>query len=81
MTLWKQNGKKIDFRKTVCSWLCFHFSLCCFSLPSLPFFLLLCLLQVVEIALKVSPVLSSHMFQPLLPPVFRGIVEGEVSST
>uniref|UniRef100_A0A671SWT0 Importin-11 n=1 Tax=Sinocyclocheilus anshuiensis TaxID=1608454 RepID=A0A671SWT0_9TELE len=34
-------------------------------------------LQVVEIAIKVSPVLGSHMFQPLLPAVLRGIVEGE----
>ncbi|XP_062372497.1 importin-11 [Sardina pilchardus] len=34
-------------------------------------------LKVVEIALKVSPVLGSHMFQPLLPSVFRGIVDGE----
>lgn len=35
--------------------------------------------QVVEIALKVSPILGSHMFQPLLPAVFKGIVDGEVS--
>lgn len=34
-------------------------------------------LKVVEIAVKVSPMLSSHMFQPLLPSVIRGIVEGE----
>ncbi|KAA8593002.1 hypothetical protein FQN60_018457 [Etheostoma spectabile] len=34
-------------------------------------------LKVVEIALKVSPILGAHMFQPLLPPVFRGIVDGE----
>uniref|UniRef100_H2UL07 Importin-11 n=1 Tax=Takifugu rubripes TaxID=31033 RepID=H2UL07_TAKRU len=34
-------------------------------------------LKVVEIALKVSPVLGAHMFQPLLPAVFRGIVDGE----
>uniref|UniRef100_W5UCH5 Importin-11 n=1 Tax=Ictalurus punctatus TaxID=7998 RepID=W5UCH5_ICTPU len=34
-------------------------------------------LKVVEIALKVSPVLASHMFQPLLPAVFRGVIEGE----
>uniref|UniRef100_A0A8C2C1A4 Importin-11 n=1 Tax=Cyprinus carpio TaxID=7962 RepID=A0A8C2C1A4_CYPCA len=34
-------------------------------------------LKVVEIAIKVSPVLGSHMFQPLLPAVLRGIVEGE----
>ncbi|XP_075955079.1 importin-11 isoform X2 [Anarhichas minor] len=34
-------------------------------------------LKVVEIALKVSPVLGAHMFQPLLPAVFRGIVAGE----
>lgn len=38
-------------------------------------------LQVVEIALKVSPMLGAHMFQPLLPAVFRGIVDGEVSFT
>ncbi|CAB1449359.1 unnamed protein product, partial [Pleuronectes platessa] len=34
-------------------------------------------LKVVEIALKVSPILGAHMFQPLLPAVFRGIVAGE----
>uniref|UniRef100_A0AAQ4P8I1 Importin-11 n=1 Tax=Gasterosteus aculeatus aculeatus TaxID=481459 RepID=A0AAQ4P8I1_GASAC len=34
-------------------------------------------LQVVEIALKVSPILGAHMFQPLLPAVLRGIVAGE----
>ncbi|XP_076021290.1 importin-11 isoform X1 [Genypterus blacodes] len=34
-------------------------------------------LKVVEIALKVSPILGCHMFQPLLPAVFRGIVDGE----
>lgn len=34
-------------------------------------------LKVVEIALKVSPVLGGHLFQPLLPDVFRGVVEGE----
>lgn len=34
-------------------------------------------LKVVEIALKVSPVLSGHMFHALLPSVFRGVVEGE----
>ncbi|XP_058492386.1 importin-11 [Solea solea] len=34
-------------------------------------------LKVVEIALKVSPILGAHMFQPLLPGVFRGIVDGE----
>uniref|UniRef100_A0A8C2ZVA0 Importin-11 n=1 Tax=Cyclopterus lumpus TaxID=8103 RepID=A0A8C2ZVA0_CYCLU len=34
-------------------------------------------LKVVEIALKVSPVLGAHIFQPLLPAVFRGIVDGE----
>ncbi|MCI4380439.1 hypothetical protein PGIGA_G00240040 [Pangasianodon gigas] len=33
--------------------------------------------EVVEIALKVSPVLASHMFQALLPAVFRGVIEGE----
>ncbi|KAG8011926.1 Importin-11 [Nibea albiflora] len=35
-------------------------------------------LKVVEIALKVSPILGAHMFQPLLPAVFRGIVDGEM---
>ena len=35
-------------------------------------------LQVVEIALKVSPILGAHMFQPLLPAVLRGVVDGEV---
>uniref|UniRef100_A0A8C5N3S8 Importin-11 n=1 Tax=Gouania willdenowi TaxID=441366 RepID=A0A8C5N3S8_GOUWI len=34
-------------------------------------------LKVVEIALKVSPILGAHMFQSLLPAVFRGIVDGE----
>ncbi|XP_061527907.1 importin-11 isoform X3 [Phycodurus eques] len=34
-------------------------------------------LKVVEIALKVSPILGAHMFQPLLPPVLRGVVKGE----
>ncbi|KAK6313472.1 hypothetical protein J4Q44_G00168190 [Coregonus suidteri] len=34
-------------------------------------------LKVVEVALKVSPVLGAHMFQPLLPSVFRGTVDGE----
>ncbi|CAG5924044.1 unnamed protein product, partial [Menidia menidia] len=34
-------------------------------------------LKVVEIALKVSPILGAHMFQPLLPAVFRGILDGE----
>ncbi|XP_037536913.1 importin-11 [Nematolebias whitei] len=34
-------------------------------------------LKVVEIALKVSPILGAHMFQPLLPAVLRGIVDGE----
>uniref|UniRef100_A0AAY4AR79 Importin-11 n=1 Tax=Denticeps clupeoides TaxID=299321 RepID=A0AAY4AR79_9TELE len=34
-------------------------------------------LKVVEIVIKVSPVLGSHMFKPLLPAVFRGIVDGE----
>ncbi|KAG7481216.1 hypothetical protein MATL_G00064160 [Megalops atlanticus] len=34
-------------------------------------------LKVVEIAIKVSPMLGSLMFQPLLPAVFRGIVDGE----
>uniref|UniRef100_A0A673H6J0 Importin-11 n=1 Tax=Sinocyclocheilus rhinocerous TaxID=307959 RepID=A0A673H6J0_9TELE len=30
-----------------------------------------------DITTEVSPVLGSHMFQPLLPAVLRGIVEGE----
>uniref|UniRef100_A0A3Q2ZDI5 Importin-11 n=1 Tax=Hippocampus comes TaxID=109280 RepID=A0A3Q2ZDI5_HIPCM len=34
-------------------------------------------LKVVEIALKVSPILGAHMFQPLLPAVLRGLVNGE----
>ncbi|KAL4630065.1 importin-11 isoform X1 [Arapaima gigas] len=34
-------------------------------------------LKVVEIAIKVSPLLGAHMFQPLLPDVFRGIIDGE----
>ncbi|KAJ8285217.1 hypothetical protein GJAV_G00023640 [Gymnothorax javanicus] len=34
-------------------------------------------LKVVEIAIKVSPILGSHMFQPLLPAVLRGIIDGE----
>nr|XP_057925549.1 importin-11 isoform X1 [Doryrhamphus excisus] len=34
-------------------------------------------LKVVEIVLKVSPIFGTHMFQPLLPAVFRGIVDGE----
>ncbi|XP_049341459.1 importin-11 [Astyanax mexicanus] len=34
-------------------------------------------LKVVEIALKVSPLLAPHVFQPLLPAVFRGVLEGE----
>ncbi|KAK7934274.1 hypothetical protein WMY93_005170 [Mugilogobius chulae] len=34
-------------------------------------------LKVVEIALKVSPTLAPHMFHPLLPAVFRGILDGE----
>uniref|UniRef100_A0A8C9W1F9 Importin-11 n=1 Tax=Scleropages formosus TaxID=113540 RepID=A0A8C9W1F9_SCLFO len=34
-------------------------------------------LKVVEIAIKVSPLLGAHMFQPLLPNVFRGIIDGE----
>lgn len=34
-------------------------------------------LKVVEIALKVSPGLAPHMFLPLLPAVFRGILDGE----
>lgn len=34
-------------------------------------------LKVVEIALKVSPLLAPHMFHPLLPAVFRGILDGE----
>ncbi|XP_030881689.1 importin-11 [Leptonychotes weddellii] len=34
-------------------------------------------LKVVENALKVNPVLGAQMFQPILPCVFRGIIEGE----
>ncbi|XP_054373877.1 importin-11 isoform X2 [Molothrus ater] len=34
-------------------------------------------LKVVENVLKVNPVLGPQMFQPLLPSVFRGIIEGE----
>ncbi|KAM7149707.1 importin-11 isoform 3-T3 [Molossus nigricans] len=34
-------------------------------------------LKVVENALKVNPVLGPQMFQPILPCVFRGIIEGE----
>ncbi|EMP39975.1 Importin-11 [Chelonia mydas] len=33
---------------------------------------------VVENVLKVNPALGPQMFQPLLPSVFRGIIEGEV---
>ncbi|GAA6076240.1 importin-11, partial [Tachysurus ichikawai] len=32
---------------------------------------------VVEIALKASPILASHIFHPLLPAVFSGVIEGE----
>lgn len=35
-------------------------------------------LKVVENVLKVNPVLGPQMFQPLLPSVFRGIIDGEV---
>ncbi|XP_006023585.1 importin-11 isoform X2 [Alligator sinensis] len=34
-------------------------------------------LKVVENVLKVNPVLGPQMFQPLLPSVFRGIIDGE----
>ncbi|XP_043919759.1 importin-11 [Protopterus annectens] len=34
-------------------------------------------LKVVENVLKVSPVLGAQMFQPLLPSVFRGVIDGE----
>ncbi|XP_036434040.1 importin-11 [Colossoma macropomum] len=34
-------------------------------------------LKVVEIAMKVSPLLAPHLFQPILPSVFRGIIDGE----
>ncbi|NWQ77288.1 IPO11 protein, partial [Columbina picui] len=34
-------------------------------------------LKVVENALKVNPVLGPQVFQPLLPSVFRGIIDGE----
>ncbi|KAI4884138.1 hypothetical protein NFI96_029098, partial [Prochilodus magdalenae] len=33
--------------------------------------------RVVEIAIKVSPVLAPHLFQALLPSVLRGIIDGE----
>ncbi|XP_061874601.1 importin-11 isoform X2 [Colius striatus] len=35
-------------------------------------------LKVVENVLKVNPVIGPQMFQPLLPSVFRGIIEGEL---
>ncbi|EGV92065.1 Importin-11, partial [Cricetulus griseus] len=35
-------------------------------------------LKVVESALKVNPVLGPQMFQPILPYVFRGVIEGEM---
>ncbi|XP_057689047.1 importin-11 [Corythoichthys intestinalis] len=34
-------------------------------------------LKVVEIALKVSPIIGAHMFQPLLQGVLTGVVNGE----
>lgn len=34
--------------------------------------------KVVENVLKVNPILGPQMFQPLLPSVFRGIIDGEV---
>ncbi|KAK1174337.1 importin-11 isoform X1 [Acipenser oxyrinchus oxyrinchus] len=34
-------------------------------------------LKVVEIAIKVDPALGTHMFQSLLPSVFRGVIDGE----
>ncbi|XP_050649685.1 importin-11 isoform X4 [Macaca thibetana thibetana] len=34
-------------------------------------------LKVVENALKVNPILGPQMFQPILPYVFKGIIEGE----
>ncbi|XP_057269549.1 importin-11 [Pezoporus wallicus] len=34
-------------------------------------------LKVVENVLKVNPVLGPQMFQPLLPSIFRGIIDGE----
>lgn len=34
-------------------------------------------LKVLENVLKVSPVLGAQMFQPLLPSVFRGVIDGE----
>ncbi|XP_067172692.1 importin-11 isoform X2 [Apteryx mantelli] len=34
-------------------------------------------LKVVENVLKVNPILGPQMFQPLLPSVFRGIIDGE----
>ncbi|POI35563.1 hypothetical protein CIB84_000686 [Bambusicola thoracicus] len=35
-------------------------------------------LKVVENVLKVNPILGPQMFQPLLPSVFRGIIDGEL---
>jgi len=32
----------------------------------------------VENVLKVNPVLGPQMFQPLLPSIFKGIMDGEV---
>ncbi|XP_041085475.1 importin-11-like [Polyodon spathula] len=34
-------------------------------------------LKVVEIAIKVNPALGTHVFQSLLPSVFRGVIDGE----
>ncbi|XP_055109863.1 importin-11 isoform X1 [Symphalangus syndactylus] len=34
-------------------------------------------LKVVENALKVNPILGPQMFQPILPYIFKGIIEGE----
>ncbi|KFO88471.1 Importin-11 [Buceros rhinoceros silvestris] len=34
-------------------------------------------LKVVENVLKVNPILGPQMFQPLLPSIFRGIIDGE----
>lgn len=34
-----------------------------------------------ENALKVNPVLGPQVFQPLLPSIFRGIIDGEVRVT
>ncbi|XP_051785651.1 importin-11 [Erpetoichthys calabaricus] len=34
-------------------------------------------LKVVEVVIKVNPMLGPHVFQPILPSVFRGVIDGE----